>query len=421
MRYPRKRMVATQQFERDAGVLGQGWSPWHDFEPFSAKDEISLACLCNMLSTNSDHSMKTCAAAYVLHLAELRQCSLSRRPCTITVLSTQEQRSVDEFLAGFAEPCISIIEELPIQERWDGFDLLDGRIFRQIFKSLRNLKLTPDVAADVNNFAKRIYRLTQIDISQLFPTDPAKDPVISPALPSTVAESRLSSVMFFKHDVLDRYLATINVTGDASTESIRNLKIFRELTHWHNANVPLDPKCAPRKKGFFARQKHQNLMADIIAYSASLTSASGNAINPETIVTLPVADTALPSLLVKPQRSENGSSGTKCRERRGRSEVTSRDTGRESARKTQDKLQKEKFNNKAQTVMASWDRSCRELRNEERLADRFLKAEKHLASLSRDGLRIVGAEVLLFMCDIVASMVLEGRKDGDSSMGKYLW
>ncbi|XP_044717417.1 putative dead deah box helicase protein [Hirsutella rhossiliensis] len=383
---PRTQILAVSELELDLGLEPGSWSPWADGKPLSVKDAISFTALCNMLLVNSKRGIRACAAAYVLHLSALRHCSLSQRSCMVTTLDTHEQECLDDFFAFFADICISIVESLPIQQRWDAFDLLDGRVMRQIFKNLGSLAPSPGIVGEARSFAERIYLLTQVDISDLIPPSSVDKAAETTSRAFIQSENGSNShVMPFTHPVLDKFLEPVRLVTEDSVKPTGNPKVFQELSHWHNAKTPIDPKHEHRRPpGFFAQRRNQRWMADMIAYSASLTNASGKIINPETIVARSDADT----IPVKPGKK---------------------------ARSGEEKLPKQaahqpRARNKNHPVKGGRESAGQKLR--ENLIKRFLKADKYLACLSKEDTAIIGAEVTLYTCNILASLILDEKRRG---------
>lgn len=411
---PRTPIRTVAELELDMGIEPVSWSPWENGEPLSVKDVISFTGLCHVLLGNPQKSVRVCAVAYILHLSALRRCSLSQRSCGVTALDTHEQECLDEFFASFADACVTVVENLPVQQGWDAFDLLDGRIMRQIFKNLASLELPPVIADEAQRFAKRLCQLTRVDISDLIPRSSADKGGHESPRTSMESTSRPDlSVLPFDHPVLDKFLEPIRLVTDGAVEPVGKPKVFQELSHWHNAKTPIDPKHESRRpKDFWALKRDQRLMADMIAYSASLTNASGKSINPETIVTRSGANTT--SVKSAQNARAGGAKAPKQapqqapQQARGKNKKLPLKGGRESAQAEFEKVQGEKNAKRLGTVVAFWDKRCHEFQAERNLVKRFLKADKYLAGLSKEDAAMVGAEVCLYTCNVLASLILDG-------------
>lgn len=403
-----KEITQITTLELKAGVFGTCWSPWDNGTPLSARDTVSLTGVCNVLLNDSSDAMKSCAAAYLLHLSELKQCSLSDRPCAVALLDSAQQKDFDAFFSSLADICIAAIRTLPGQEKWDIFDLFDTRMTRQIFMNLSKFSITSAHSQETGKFAKRVRVLTGVDISGYLPT------IYSSDLPKLTAPQSLSnnvtkSVMPFKHPVLDEYLEPVRVIAIDSSKSQDFSKIFRELVHWRNAKKTLDPKKPLPSIGFFAHKRNQKLMADTIAYSASLTNAAGKIITPETIVAgLKIGATVGKKRTYVPR---GGSSKPAQLDLRPKKKNDSGKSGKDSAREAVQRIQKGKLDSKAKDVLGFWDKRCREIQDEKSVDSRIAKATSYFNDLSKDTSDLIGAEVLLYVChNLVSAIQSEGQQ-----------
>ncbi|KAJ4307321.1 hypothetical protein N0V88_000704 [Collariella sp. IMI 366227] len=159
------------------------------------------------------------------------------------------------------------------------------------------------------------------------------------------------------------------------------------MTHWHNSKVPLDPKHVPKAKGYFAAKRHQQFMSDTIAYSASLSGASGKNIEPESIV--------VQNLLAKLKIP------TRAKEQTPRTKKEPPKSNKQKALEYGKALQLEKLAIKSHSVVAIWKERCLEFDKQPLLFRRYLRAEKYASNLSSANWQIIGAEVLLYLGDVL--------------------
>ncbi|RDA94870.1 hypothetical protein CP533_4278 [Ophiocordyceps camponoti-saundersi (nom. inval.)] len=414
--YSRESFQPLSELERRAGLEPGSWSPWKDGKPLSAREVISLTALCNVLLDRSGDRVKACASAYVLHLCVLRRLPLAQRSISATPLDSEKQEDIDSFLALFTDICISVVESLSSQETWDAYDLLDGRLFRRVYRDLPHQSPSPDIAAEATKIAERINQLTKVDISSRLPAT-SNDKTDRPH-GQAVSENGLDSyVLPFSHPVIEGFLEPVRLVADESAEPVQTSKVFQELTHWHNAKKPIESKHTRQPLSMKVQRRNQRLMADTIAYSASLTNASGKIINPETIVTsisaannTPVEGEGktrpgkkMPPKQIPPSKSKNSK------------QVKS---GRDKALEEAQRVRKEKLGDKAGAVMSYWDERCREFQKEHNLIKRLAKALKYFNGLSSQEMDSVGAEASLYICEVIASMISQGKKNGNRAPGK---
>ncbi|KAM0740450.1 hypothetical protein ACQRIT_005634 [Beauveria bassiana] len=412
-------VLPVAELEVQAGIVDD-WSPWGDRTPLSARDMVSLTGVCNALLRNSAESMKRCVAAYIIHLSELKRCNLSNRACDVAVLSHEKQESLDAFFACFTDICATVIECLPAQEDWMIVDLLDSRIIRQVLKDLSILKPSAVVVGEAKRFAERIQLLTGINISDFLPQASSYELPLA-AKDSDLSEEAISSVMTFRHPALNKYLEPIHVVANDTDEPAGTSKVFRELSHWHNAKKAVDPKAIPRPAGFFRRRRNQELMADTLKYAASLNNSAGNMINPETIVTGLSVDINPIKQKDTTKFAEGSNSKALRHSSLPKNKKSTQKGGRESALEEARRSQRQKLDSKARDVMAFWDERFREFQAETNTMRRLAKITTFLEGLSNDARDLIGAEINLYLCHTLISMIPVGRQRRDQKFEVVLF
>ncbi|PHH89991.1 hypothetical protein CDD83_4790 [Cordyceps sp. RAO-2017] len=149
-------------------------------------------------------------------------------------------------------------------------------------------------------------------------------------------------------------------------------------------------------------------------YSASLTNASGKSITPETIISVS-ATAALNKLSIESHVKRN----TNQPKANTRKQVPK--SGRQRALEEAKKVQRRKLEDKSTTATSFWEERLGEFRSEWSLTKRFHKTAKYLDGLSDQDRQVIAAEASIYVCDILASMILEGRRKGDraAELGLY--
>lgn len=182
-------------------------------------------------------------------------------------------------------------------------------------------------------------------------------------------------------------------------------------------------KRTPQPKTKRELRMYYKLMAATIAYSASLTNASGNMIDPETIL---VTDELGNQSVTKnePARGSNKPKqqlkpGIPVRQAGGKK--GSKKGGKELAQQAAQALQEKKALAKTNDALISWEQQRISLEKEPDLTRRYLKAVKYLNSLSDSIKSAVGANISLYACTILASMLARpgpypARKEDISAM-----
>ena len=364
----------------------------------SVRDIITLYALSSVISSESARdvdSYEQNAAAVLVQLIALRHSRLSQRsfPDQDTKWS-----HLQAFMSRFCRASLEALQAWPedlISTKWDGFDLFDGRLFSTVATQIGNISLPQQVVQELAEISNHLQFLSSVDVSKYIPTHGT-----SPALkgtgtgtenPGSVSVAP-SSVLAFSHPVLDEYLEKVKLETTAVNPPTSPPRVFQELVHWHNAKKSLDPKTLPRPKGFFARRREQKFRADTIAYSASLTGASGKNIDPEIIITA-VAGKA---------NSKRANDMNKLSKALARSKLQDRPmSGKEKALEQVRLLKTKKASDRSDAIINSWSERCSEFEKETSLTARYLKVDKYLLGLSQSHLGVVGAEVSLYLCGIL--------------------
>ncbi|KAM7186950.1 hypothetical protein V8F20_011179 [Naviculisporaceae sp. PSN 640] len=363
----------------------------------TVREILTLYALTSVLSPQSNERPKPSfmrnAAAVLVQLVALRHLPLSQRSFPDQPSDWDPGQYLSSFALSFygavQEALCSWPEHLSL-EKWDGFDLFDGRLFLAIWTDLARIALPERIADEISQLVRYLELLSSVDVSKYLTNQPAPPKCLSDKKIKTKVNpetSRGSTVLAFSHPVLDQYLEKVKISTTFDEPSATAPRIFEELTHWHNTKS-LDPKLIPKPKGFFARKRDQKFRADTIAYSASLTGASGKNIDPEIIVVNTARET-------NPKEIPGKDSSTKsAANSKGRTRPMS---GREKALEKARLLSEQKLAQKTDAVVISWKERCKEFERETSLTARYQKVEKYLLGLSRSHASTIGGEVGLYL------------------------
>jgi hypothetical protein len=267
-------------------------------EKLTVREFVSICALAVVLSSSgvqeiddSGMARQREAAAVLLHLVVLRHCGLPQRSFAKQEPGTSATTNT-AFLAELFEAAwdglTSWFEGSLTNLKWDAFDLFDGRLYLNVSAALSgNTPLPQQLSQEFAQMAQLLSVLSSVNIGTL--TNPPAGTEEAASDVDTSCQDHPSEtippVLPFNNPIMDKHLADVRLESNGVlSESSISGKIFQELAHWHNARKPVDPKHVAKPKGFFAKKRHQEFMSDTIAYSASLTGASGKNIDPETIV-----------------------------------------------------------------------------------------------------------------------------------------
>ncbi|KAK4226565.1 hypothetical protein QBC38DRAFT_480095 [Podospora fimiseda] len=379
-------------------------------QDLTAREVLSLYALYKILSSStpevSEERLRQ-AAALLVQLVALRHISLANRNIdTSTIEPIADSSSfiadfsnaVQEAIAGWSKSAYSELS-------WDAFDLFDGRLYSAILAGLASGKfgLTPKLTDEVSVLADLIGAVSGQDLTKYIP-GPSSD--AGDAQQTSTVSKLTTSVLPFSHPVMDPYLAKVPLKSANDATPPPAPKIFAELTHWHNAKKPLDPKRIPPPLDFKARRRNQRFMADTMAYSASLTGASGKSIKPEIVVSsieVPEAKKAKIPHHPKPVQS-------------GPKKKVVQKSGAQKAREEAERMKAEKTAIKSGDIVVAWKSRCGEFEKESTLLKRYLKAEKYFLGLSPSHMEAISGEVVLYIASILVKMALaKSQKAVDST------
>ncbi|TIC97855.1 putative helicase [Colletotrichum higginsianum] len=141
-----------------------------------------------------------------------------------------------------------------------------------------------------------------------------------------------------------------------------------------------------RHLGYYARKKNQRYMADTIAYSASLTNASGKNINPESIVVTQEQSPVKTKTALTIQKRNKKQAGK---------------SGKVKALEEAQKLKAEKTDTRSTSIVKNWDEKCRNFEREQSIKH-YSKVVGYLANLSETDKQAIGGEVHLYVCKVLS-------------------
>ncbi|POS71871.1 DEAD/DEAH box helicase [Diaporthe helianthi] len=392
--------------DADQSAIGT-WSPWGDDQPLSLREAISLRALAIMATAHKDDSAKfsVFASAFIIHLALLRQLPLSQR--SFVPVQDQHETDTQAFLAEFSRASVTSLDQAAPTLHWDLFDLVDGRLLGYILSQKPQLpgSLTPAVHA----FAKKLEELTSVSVGESLPALQSSTGSAQQSVQNGEGAINEHGVLPFSHPALNDYLQDIRLvpTDDSQKEALP--KIFRELTHWHNARVSVANRRPPPPKNWREMRADQKQMASTIAYSASLNNASGKRIEPEVIIGGINRDpSSVPKKDAKKDAKKDNDDTKPAKQgpQKGAKKGKAK-SGKELAMEARQALQDKKASSKTNDRLGWWEQRCKELSQEKDLIKRYLKAIKFLNSLSLDHASSIGAEVSLYACNVLATVLVQ--------------
>jgi hypothetical protein len=377
-------------------------------EKLTARELVSICALALVLASGDQKANDTGmpwhlqAATVLLHLVVLRHCGLPQRSFAkqeLGSIATTNTTFLAQFFEAARDGLTAWFDGGLANLQWDCFDLFDGRLYLNVSTVLSGAPLPPQVSREFAQLAQQLSVLSGEDIDPLFglsvdTVETASD--IDPPCQDRSPET-MPAVLPFSHPTMDQHLADVQLqSDDVLSKSSVSEKIFQELTHWHNARNPVDPKHIAKPKGFFAKKRHQEFMSDTIAYSASLTGSSGKNIDPETVV-----------VQTSKAKSRTPAAGPHVASKKEKPPRTKKEVPKSNKQRALEQGEARRLEKQAvlsQSVAASWRERCLEFEKQPSLVKRYLRAEVHASGLSGSHWQIVGSEVLLYLGDVLLQM-----------------
>ncbi|KAI0873640.1 hypothetical protein GGS24DRAFT_517356 [Hypoxylon argillaceum] len=371
---------------------------WTLYEGNSYREWATAVAIHRALKLQGAKAYRIEAVAMILQGVITNNTRLAERP----MQSGATTGNGNTFLKHFCEEVALIIasdleDSLERVLEWDAFDIVDGRLFLSLCAILSKGDSIPatliDKAKPLITCVEKWSGISLFDCisskaSVTLEAEIRRDkPIVSYKLPPR-------TILPFRHELLNEFLAPIQLQIAQPQEGITEHKIFQELTHWHNAKRTIDSKKLPKKPGFFARKKTQKFMTDTLVYSASLTNATGKLIEPETIIA-----GALGRPLKKELPSHVVTGSPKVLVSHEAKKKARGNSGKDSAREAALSTQARKLKKKKSATFRHWHVVTKEFGQEKVLTKRFQKTFKHFLNLTKEDKMIIGAEVSLYLCD----------------------
>ena len=237
-----------------------------------------------------DRTFQDLALAFLVHTILIGELRISSRRQNWKSLEGDPDPRAIEFFSVFAVVSRRIINEDCWREAFMGktrscdiVDLIDGRLFQGVIHQMaarfEAIDLSPRLVSKVVTLTQALHSLCGVRLNSNISGNTSDSALAAPENLGLNEKSTNASVLPFSNRVFDKHLASISISvNDSRLPEGESARIFREVSHWHNAKRRLDSKLAlpisDREKSR-ALRKNQFFMAEMQAYAASLTNAAG--------------------------------------------------------------------------------------------------------------------------------------------------
>jgi len=224
--------------------------------------------------------------------------------------------------------------------------------------------------------------------------------------------SQSITVMPFNNEVFDAHLEPIRLDVDNAEpeETERTSRIFKELSHWHNAKRPISNTAPNPKATFWANRRNQWFMAEMQAYAASLTNSTGKALQ---------ADSVISGSSGYSDKAESKKDTAKPAAK-GPAKKGAKVGGKAAALESAAALKATKTEAKDAKELKFWHATLKEIQAEQSLELRYQGLVRHLNSLS-DSKGAVAAEAQLYILDVLLKIWIRSISNPNLGVAALIW
>ncbi|KAL8999974.1 MAG: hypothetical protein Q9188_005773, partial [Gyalolechia gomerana] len=345
------------------------------------------------------------AMAMLIHMLLITETDLSSRYLRRPTFEPREQSVLDTFLVTFARTSRRILQGALWKDRCtedsllcDVSDLVDGRLFANVYLEQASRPIQQILSQRLLRQFQRFVKIlsTSTGIAEPFSGRTSWKLSKSPVEKRTSASTASVTILPFSNDIFDKHLKSISISvKPARDPSGKSVRVFRELSHWHNAKRRLDPKASHAlsdwEKGR-ALRRNQFFMAEMAGYAASLTGVTGKLLEPE-LITVSEGGKAMDTI-ERVKENNNLTKQRKAPTAKGTSNVKAIVAANIAA----------KGGGIADKAMAAWKIVRTNYDAERQLQSRYRKTRVYLRDLPEDKRTIVEAEVQYYIFETLLKM-----------------
>lgn len=380
------------------------------------REVLTVVTLAQMLE--DDPAAKDLATHFLAHTALISSLPLSKRRQLAQKPTSDQQSRLQTFLAEFSKTSSTLVSSGTWSEAMgagsvpcDISDLIDGRLFEAVMMCGSEQCFPPQPIPVFEGLARFLCVLSGVHL---------KVPIgLQNAASHTDrvngSTSDAVSILPFSNPVFDTHLVSINLRVAPLKSSDRQSgRIFREVSHWHNAKRRLDPKqgqqtAASAKDKARSLKRDQRFMAEMQSYAASLTNAAGKALEPE-IVT--VSDSKGSRTLIAKESDGTGSSNKKSQG--AKAQTNRKGAGKKAMLEDIAANKAVKDTESEEKVFAAWRTVRNNLESERSLQSKYHKIRTYLRDLPDQKRKILEAEVQFHLLAILFDIYRTLRKSVDA-------
>jgi superfamily II RNA helicase len=399
----------------------------------SERDTITVLVLCTAMQHGTISGGE--ASAFLLHTAALQYLPLAdRRP------STNSVKTNNNLVCSFSRTAASLLRNGGLAEQLDALnlpinlaDLLDGFLLAALLHDTCFRATLLHNAAINKKHASLLTALRQASgggFEGTVSTSMTTNQKVSKGLAqcSYSIPNNDQTMLPFKNVTFDKHLAPVHLHLSAESSNgvtPEKVKVFQELSHWHNHKKTLVSKAPTQKLGYHARRRNDLYMAEMHAYAASLTNAAGKVLEPETIIANHGMKPSKPQrapVLHTPNHSHNLEKAG-CLKSGKKTSKPMNKSRKDMAHEAAAAIKAAKTQSKGDIDVAHWKAKCKELRCQSNLQSRYLAARDYSMKLRYAS--PLKPEVELYTVDCLLRIWIERHKttaaDASGTFAALIW
>ena len=387
---------------------------------FTEREILTVVTLAHILEV--DPTMRDLATRFLAHTVLITSLPLSNRRQPIQSRTSDEEYSLQSFLAKFSYASTTLIASGAWSEAMEAgtvscdiCDLIDGRLFEaSVIDDIRGILPAQSTQA-FEGLARCLCNLSGIHLE--LPS--GSQNAVCHAKEITTSAPDAIAILPFSNPVFDRHLASINIRVTPLKSSERTSgRIFQEVSHWHNSRRRLGMKQAQQtpataKDKARGLKRDQRFMAEMQSYAASLTNAAGKALEPEPIF---VSDAKANKVPVTKENDDAGPSNKKTTENKAQNHR--RGAGKKALREDIAAHKAIKESENEEKLFGAWRTVRTNLESERSLQSKYHKISAYLRDLPDSKRKILEAEVQFHLSVILLDIYRTLRKSTDAFSSK---
>ncbi|KAL9616742.1 MAG: hypothetical protein Q9160_008430 [Pyrenula sp. 1 TL-2023] len=367
------------------------------------------------------------ARACLVHAALLEMLPLSRRNCSLQLFSPNDEAEFESSLQQYCRAsCQTLtdpdIKKFPLIEVTFTPDYLDGRLLRQVWRTLKNND-DKNSSVSPNQIVVKLSAL--LTFACIKDVEAISASIQAPKLSLPRDETMQAASSFtgrpllpFVHLAFAEHLSSIQVTIEGQDlQHSHEERSFLERKHWHNSKKSLMPRKGhdneQHREAWWLR-RHQRFLNNLSTYAASLTNASGKVLAPELIF-------VESSKGREPAQAPRKSPGKQVSKDRNNKSTKIPTKSASAGRNAISASQAEKMVKEMNKAFEAWDRKRKDLDKTIEPADRFIAASSYEIDLAgRTNIDTVTNELLLYRLAVLLQLWKAHCQNSDKASGYHL-